>query len=128
MSVRNYADLVVWQKAMDFVEVVYRVTSDWPKHELYGLTNQTRCAVVSIPANIAEGHERSNKDLLRYLTIAHGSLREVETFLLIAKRLTYSDAQMTDSLLEQAAHVSRLLHGFKRHLTTEMAHGIATNG
>ena len=88
MAGKNYRDLIAWQKAMDLVEMVYKVTGQIPREELYGLTNQLRRAVVSIPSNIAEGQGRnSTNDFKRFLIISHGSLREVETQILIAERL-----------------------------------------
>ena len=90
VTVRNYCDLVAWQKAMDLVESVYKATSQFPKEEVYGLTNQLRRAAVSVPSNIAEGQgRRSDNDFRRFLAIGHGSLREVETQVLIAQRLHY---------------------------------------
>lgn len=78
MTVKSYCDLVAWQKAMDPVEEVYKITKGFPKEELYGLTNQLRRAAVSIPSNIAEGQSRGSRDVLRFLSIAHGSLSETE--------------------------------------------------
>ncbi len=100
MSVQSYKDLIVWQKALNLVEMVYQVTRVFPKEELYGLTNQLRRAAVSIPSNIAEGHARSStRDFHRFLSIARGSLAEVETQLLIAQRLGYlSDDQLAPIL------------------------------
>lgn len=97
---KNYRELIVWQEAMDLVEQVYRLSKDWPADERFGLTNQIRRATVSIAANIAEGEGRgTDPDFCRFLRIAHGSLREVETHALIALRLTYStDAQIGDVL------------------------------
>jgi four helix bundle protein len=80
MGVRNYKDLVAWQKSMDLVASVYKITKEFPKEEVYGLTSQIRRAVVSIPSNIAEGDGReSKKEFSQFLSIAYGSLREVET-------------------------------------------------
>lgn len=109
MGVRNYSDLIVWQKAMDLVEAVYRV---FPKEEVYGLTAQLRRAAVSVPSNIAEGQgRRSTREFLHYLSIAHGSLRELETQLLIAARLGYCDAAEQENLTEITAEVGRLING-----------------
>ena len=84
----SYRGLEVWQVAMDLVEEVYRVTARLPESEKYGLTNQLRRAVVSIPANIAEGYGRSHRgDYLRHLSVARGSLMEIETHLMITVRL-----------------------------------------
>jgi four helix bundle protein len=121
MSVRNYRDLVVWQKAMDLVESVYRATQGWPSSEQYGLTNQVRRAAVSIPANVAEGQGRSGaREFLHHLSVANGSLREVETHLLIAGRLSYLDHPTRDTLLQQTAEVGRLLLGLMRRLRSPM--------
>jgi four helix bundle protein len=114
---QNYRDLFAWQKAMDLVECVYRATRDWPKEEMYGLTNQVRRAVVSVPANIAEGQGRnSTREFVRYLSIAMGSLYEVETDISIAQRLQYMDAHTCDELLTQTAEVARITHGLSRRL------------
>ena len=81
----GYRDLKVWELGVELAREVYRVTGDFPKDELYGLTNQLRRAAVSIPSNIAEGHARkTQKELSRYLNIAKGSLAELETQLIIA--------------------------------------------
>ncbi len=85
MPARNYADLIAWQKAMDLVEETYRVSARFPKEEIYGLTSQLRRSAVSIPSNIAEGQGRRTKqEFTHYLSIAYGSLRELETQILIA--------------------------------------------
>jgi four helix bundle protein len=92
MSIHDYRDLIVWQKAIDLVEDVYQVTARFPREELYGLTIQLRRAAVSIPSNVAEGHGRaSTRDFLHFLSISHGSLKEVETQIIVAERLKYID-------------------------------------
>lgn len=114
---RSYRDLLVWQTAMDLVEDVYRASRDWPKEELYGLTNQVRRAAVSVPANVAEGQGRSNrKEFLHHLSIADGSLHEVETHLLISRRLLYIDDATLEPLLDQTARIGRLLHALIKSL------------
>lgn len=103
MGIRDYRELIVWQKAMDLVVEVYRLTRSFPREELYGLTNQVRRAVVSIPSNIAEGQARqSTAEFRNFLSIAQGSRAEVETQLMIAVRLQYTtdaDAESATSLL-----------------------------
>jgi len=90
MGVKSYRDLETWQVSMDLVAEVYRVTKLFPRDEIYGLTNQLRRAAVSVPSNIAEGQGRdSTKEFLHHLSMAHGSLCEVETQLLIAQGLEY---------------------------------------
>jgi four helix bundle protein len=117
MAIRNYADLIAWQKAMDLVEGVYKATVSFPREEVYGLTSQVRRAVVSIPSNIAEGQgRRTDPEFLHFLSIAHGSLREVETQILIAERLHYLSSDVRCALLTQAAEVGRLLNGLMNSL------------
>lgn len=117
MAVKNFKDLIAWQKAMDLVELVYHLTSHFPAYERFGLTSQLRRSVVSIPSNIAEGQGRnSNGDFGRFLSIAYGSLREVETQLLIAVRLGYvgqSDFQPVQELCDETG---RILNGLMNHL------------
>jgi four helix bundle protein len=117
MSVQSYRDLAAWQKAMDLVEAVYRATQQWPREEVYGLTNQARRAAVSVPANITEGQgRRGASEMLHHLSIADGSLHELETHLLIAQRLRYLDGASATLLLAQTAEVGRILGGFMRRM------------
>jgi four helix bundle protein len=112
MPIRNYRDLIVWQKSMDLVESVYIATRKFPKEELYGLTSQLRRAVVSIPSNIAEGQgRRTDKEFAQFLAVARGSLHESETQILIAERLGYLERKSADELMTLCAEVNRLLHG-----------------
>ena len=86
MKVKNYQELIVWQKAMDLVEEVYIASKSFPRKEIYGLMSQVRRAAISIPSNIAEGQgRRTTPDFFRHLSIAYGSLREVETQIMIAR-------------------------------------------
>ncbi len=117
MGVRNYRDLIAWQKAMDLAEEVYGVTRAWPKEQLFSLTSQARQAAMSVPSNIAEGQGRGSRaDFARFLDIAHGSLCELETQLLMAGRLRYIDEGRLDGLLHQSAEVGKLVHGLMRAL------------
>ena len=114
---RSFRDLIAWQKAMALVVVVYHLTKRWPQDELFGLTNQARRAAVSVPANIAEGQGRSGaREFGHHLSIAHGSLAELETHLLIAQDLEYVDEATLSPVLEQLAEVRRLLRGLIRSL------------
>lgn len=115
MGTRNYRDLLAWQKAMDLVESVYHVTQAFPREEVYGLTSQLRRAAISIASNIAEGQgRRSSRDFLRFLSIAYGSLREVETQILIAERLRYINASQRTTVIDQSSEVGRLVNGLMR--------------
>lgn len=114
---QNYQGLIVWQKAMALVKLVYQASRHWPADEKFGLVSQIRRAAVSIPSDIAEGDGRgSDADLIRFLFIAHGSLREVETQLLIAVDLEFSAPEETKALLEHCAEVGKLLNGLIRKL------------
>ncbi|MEW5787466.1 MAG: four helix bundle protein [Pseudomonadota bacterium] len=113
----SYRRLLVWQKAMDLAEGIYRLAGSFPQHELYGLTSQIRRAAVSIPSNIAEGRERgSDKDFMRFLGIALGSLAELETQLLLSQRLGYVAEADLQSLVPLADEVGKMLRGLKRSL------------
>src|SRR5262249_37570191 len=109
-EINSYQDLLVWQQAMDLAAGVYRSTQAWAKDELYGLTQQSRRAAVSVAANIAEGYGRELRGGdIQFLRIAQGSLKEVETHLLIAQRVGIADEGQLNCLLEQCASVGKLL-------------------
>lgn len=121
MAIRNFQELVVWQKAMDLVEEVYHSTRHFPPDELYGLTSQLRRAVVSIPSNIAEGQGRdSTKEFLHHLSITYGSLCEVQTQILIAQRLTYLSPPHTERLIELCVEVAKLTNGLCNSLNKRL--------
>ena len=102
---------------MDLVEQSYRLAATLPPHELYGLTSQIRRAAVSIPANLAEGNGREHVgDYLHHISIAHGSLMELETHFLIALRLQYLQADPIGPTLELIAEVGRMLGGLRKSL------------
>src|SRR5438445_6434903 len=110
--IRSYRELKVWQKAMDLTIDSYRLAGLLPKSELYGLVSQIQRSAVSIPANIAEGHGREHLgDYLRHLSVANGSLMELETHLAVVERLGYMDGNILRSVLEHAAEVGRMLNG-----------------
>ena len=107
---RKHHDLLVWQRAIDMVKDVYRITSAFPSSEAFGLTSQMRRSAVSVPSNIAEGAARtSNKEFLHFLSMARGSLSELETQLVIAKQVGY--APETIELEKQIDDVFGLLGG-----------------
>ncbi len=94
-GVQSYKDLIAWQKAMDMVEGVYRVTAGYPRDERFGLISQTRRAAVSVPSNIAEGYGRqTRREYIQFVHIARGSANEVETQLLLACRLGSCPAKL----------------------------------
>jgi four helix bundle protein len=107
---RSFQDLIVWQKAHEFVLGVYLVSKSFPREEVYGLTSQFRRAAVSIPANIAEGFKkRGLSDKARFMNIAQGSLEECRYYLLLARDLGYGD---TSQLSNQLEEVSKLLGSY----------------
>ncbi|MBI1332424.1 MAG: four helix bundle protein [Armatimonadetes bacterium] len=110
----SFRKLIVWQKSMTLVEVVYRDTSKLPETEKFGLQAQMRRAAVSIPSNIAEGYGRSGtNEYLRFLDIAIGSLRELQTQIEISKRLEYL---ATDELETASDEVGKLLFSVRKGL------------
>ena len=111
-QVRSYRELQVWQRAMDVAVAVYDLTRSYPRDELFGLTSQSRRAASSIAANIAEGYGRASKpSYLSFLRIARGSLKELETHLMLAERVGITNAGATGRLLEQTDELGRMLHG-----------------
>ena len=113
----GFRELVAWQKAMALADSVYRATQQFPPDERYGLTSQVRRAIVSVASNIAEGNGRETlPDYLRHLSIAHGSLSEVDTQLELASRFGYLDQQLYQSLREEVAETGRVLNGLRRGL------------
>ena len=113
----SYENLIVWQKAMDLVDVVYDATEPWPRREIFGLTDQIRRAVVSVPSNIAEGQCRTGtREFLHHLSIASGSLGETETILKVGRRRRYIDDETLLPALALSTEVRRLLNGLIRSL------------
>jgi four helix bundle protein len=107
----SFKELRVWQEAMKFAISVYRATSDFPKHELCGLTQQLRRPAVSIPSNIAEGKgHRSDREFRNFLLHARGSLLEVQTQLMIAQELQYISPEEGNQLLGSSDAIGRCLN------------------
>lgn len=115
-SAKDFKDLIVWQKAHEFVLSVYNITNDFPKLELYGLTSQFRRAAVSNPANIAEGFvKRTNPDKLRFYNIAEGSIQECKYYIILSKDLKYITEDKITVKLEE---VSKLLGSYMQRIKT----------
>jgi four helix bundle protein len=107
---KNFQDLIVWQKAHQFVLSTYRFSGEFPKTEMYGLTSQFRRAAISIPANIAEGFKKRTKaDNARFMNIAQGSLEECRYYLILAQDLRYGDSL---GLMSQLEEISKLLDAY----------------
>jgi four helix bundle protein len=113
----SYRDLQVWQSSIDLAERIYRLTSTFPKSELYGLTSQLRRASVSVPSNIAEGWaRRSRKDYQRFVEIALGSNDELQTQLVIADRLGLAEKTLLAETVALSDQVGRMLQGLRKFL------------
>ena len=111
-TAKTIKDLIVWQRAHEFVLAIYRLTSGFPKSELYGLTRQLRRAAVSIAANIAEGFKKRSKlDKARFMNMAQGSLEECRYYLILTADLGYGD---TTSIALQIEEISKLLDAYTR--------------
>lgn len=118
--IHSFRDLIVWQKAIDTVVMIYGLTKSFPRDEIYGLTSQIRRAAISIPSNIAEGHGRdSTKEFLYHLSIAYGSLCEVQTQGLIARRLNYITQQEFGDLNQTVNEIGRMINGLRNKLKQE---------
>jgi four helix bundle protein len=119
--VSHYRELKVWQKGMELVTLVYKVTTGFPKEEMYGLTAQIRRSVVSLPSNIAEGAARdTTRDFLRFISITHGSLAELETQLLIAGNLGFLNTDKLSPLEQMMSEIGRMLNGLQRSLQEKL--------
>ena len=115
MSIQSYRDLNVWQDAMNIAEASYKLTQPFPQSELYGLTTQIRRAAVSVAANIAEGHGRETSGAyIQFLRTAQGSLKELETHLLLARRLGLLDAGQSEPILDDCDKLGRMLRALIR--------------
>jgi len=113
----KYTELVVWQKAMDLVEAVYKAVQLLPAEERYALSDQLRRASVSVPSNIAEGAGRkSTKEYIHFLNIARGSVYEVETQLLIAKRLGFISQELIQPAHSLCEEIEKMISTITRKL------------
>ncbi len=117
--IKNYIDLLVWQKSMILVTEVYKLVKNLPSDEKFGLQSQIKRSAVSIPSNIAEGHSRwYKKEFLHHLSISYGSLAELETQLLIAERLRFIKHDEVQSVLEKTTEIGKMINGLRKKLKT----------
>lgn len=115
---KKFQDLIVWQKAHDFVLQVYHATAGFPATEIYGLTSQFRRAAVSIPSNIAEGYKRRSQiEKIRYFNISQGSLEECKYYLILANDLGFT---VSESLQMESDEVSRLLDAYIKSMESKI--------
>ncbi len=111
----NYKELKVWQHAMELAKEIYRLTADFPKEEIYGLTSQLRRAAVSVPANIAEGSGReSDREFSRFLSMASGSCAELETLVELSARLGMLNTIQLESIQEKIATIGKMLYRLRQ--------------
>ncbi|WP_029087924.1 four helix bundle protein [Brevundimonas aveniformis] len=119
-KIDGYRDLIVWQKAMDLAEQTYFVSKRFPREEQFALTSQVRRAAASVPANIAEGYGRQTRPAyVSFLRIAQGSLKELETHLILATRVGLAEPTDMEPLLNQADEVGRMLRALISKLTSK---------
>jgi four helix bundle protein len=119
MKTKSFEELIVWQKAHQFVLEVYKMTKTFPKEELFGLTSQFRKAAVSIPANIAEGYRKRGKaDKARFLNVSEGSLEECKYYMVLAKDLGYAEIQIEQKLAEE---ISKLLNAYSSKILSSVS-------
>lgn len=124
-AIKSYRDLAVWQKGVELAEACYLLTKRFPATERYGLTSQIRRAAVSVPANIAEGHGRSGPgQFVHQLSIARGSLRELETLLLISQRQAYGKTETFLDLAARTDEIGRMLFGLSTKVEASTARGV----
>jgi four helix bundle protein len=116
-KIQSHRDLLVWQKGMDLVVAIYAVSKQFPPEERYGLIQQATRAAVAVPANIAEGHARgTRRDYAHFVSIARGSLMEVETYVMIVERLNLADQKSVAEVLERITELSRMLTVLRQRL------------
>lgn len=117
MPIESFRDLDVWKEGIALSLAVYKITATSPKHEIYGLSSQLRRCAVSIPSNIAEGHARlSTREYLRHISIALGSLAELETQLTISQELEYTSAKESANLLSSADRLGKRMRSLQKSL------------
>ena len=117
-TIKSYKDLLIWQKGIEIVKLVYLLVKHFPKEELYALSSQLKRASVSVPSNIAEGYGRNTDNSFSYfLDIARGSLFEIETQLVIAKEIGFiTDEKIYNDLLNQIEEESKMINAFLKKL------------
>jgi four helix bundle protein len=122
MAVQHYRQLFVWQKAMDLAVLCYDFTREFPRSELFGLTSQIRRAAASVPANIAEGHSRAHtREFLNHLSIARGSLSELETHWILCHRIGLMSEVELQNALTLSEEIGRMLMGLRKSLENRLS-------
>jgi|APFre7841882630_1041343.scaffolds.fasta_scaffold56029_2 four helix bundle protein len=115
--IKSFRDLNIWQKGIDLVKDIYKETQNFPRQEIYGLTNQIRRAAISIPSNIAEGHIRQHRaEFRQFLSVALGSLAELETQIVISRELNYISTEKSLNLIDQMGSIGKMIRGLIKKL------------
>ena len=121
MSVKSYRDLTVWRQGIELVDQIYRLTRTFPKSELYGMTSQMQRAAVSVPSNIAEGHQRdSTKEFLHHIAISLGSLAELDTLVQVSEQLGYLNRADKNALVQRIDALGKMLRGLQKSLKAKV--------
>ena len=116
---KSYKDLLVWQKSLAMVKLIYELTRSFPQDERFGLVTQMRRAAVSVPSNIAEGQSRHTRgEFIQFISHAEGSLAELDTQLLMAIELGFCSPSQAEGLLSLVDELQRMLNGLRQKLTT----------
>ena len=119
----NYKELKVWQRAVELVEKVYKISRTFPKEERFGLVSQLQRSAVSVPANIAEGWGRgTTQEYIYFLRVARGSLMELETHLIITQRIYYPTAKPTDDIFQEIEVIGKMINGLIGKLKSDGSH------
>ena len=114
-KIKSFTDLFAWKEGHKLVLMIYKMTRDFPKEEIFGLTSQMKRCVISITSNIAEGFSRgTSKDKFQFYCIAHGSLTELQNQLVAARDLKFLDKKLFDNIANQTIIVAKLINGLKK--------------
>jgi four helix bundle protein len=117
-EIKSFRDLIIWQRGINLVKEVYKETQNFPKQELYGLTSQIRRAAISIPSNVSEGHIRQHRaEFRQFLSMALGSLAELETQMIISRELNYISTEKSENLIVQMDSIGKMIRGLMKKLT-----------
>jgi len=121
MSFKNYKELKIWQDGVSLTKLCYDFVSEFPKDEIFGLSSQIRRSAVSVPSNIAEGHSRnSSRDFLKFISIACGSLSELETQIIIANEIGIANKDKIKVILEKITSLQKMLWSFRKQLNIQV--------
>ncbi len=119
MKIKSYKDLNIWKRSIGLVEEIYKITQNFPKEEMYGLTSQLRRSAVSIPSNIAEGFTRfHNKEYRQFLYISLGSCAELNTQIIISSHLSYLSSEKAERILNEIDEISKMIMGLIKKINT----------